>query len=53
MLSPVVASIRILVLLGLSCLTNDATNRRDDTLDYNLGVYQTDTESDDRQRGQI
>ena len=37
---------------GLELSTNDATNRRDDTLDYNLGVYQTDTESDDRRRGQ-
>ena len=37
---------------GLELSTNDATNRRDDDLDYNLGRYKVDTESDDRQRGQ-
>ena len=37
---------------GLELSTNDATNRRDDDLDYNLGVYKVDTESDDRQRSQ-
>lgn len=37
---------------GLELSTNDATNRRDDDLDYNLGVYKVDTESSDTQRGQ-
>ena len=37
---------------GLELSTNDATNRRDDDLDYNLGKFKVETESDDRQRGQ-
>jgi len=37
---------------GLELSTNDATNRLDDQLDFDLGKYKVDTESSDTQRGQ-